>query len=60
MGLQWEFIDNKTKDTIVIQWPRGKRTKIPGGWLVFMRDGDAAGLTFYPDPEHKWDGNSLP
>lgn len=43
------------------------RSKVPGGWLVFMvdngSDGDAGwgygGATFYPDPEHKWDGGSL-
>jgi hypothetical protein len=34
------------------------RTKVPGGWLVLW---EASGsMTFYPDPEHKWDGNSLP
>lgn len=40
------------------------RTKVPGGWLVFYTRGlgglGDSGLTFYPDPEHKWDGNSLP
>lgn len=36
------------------------RAKVPGGWLLKYdeRDG-AAGLTFMPDPEHAWDGNSL-
>ena len=32
------------------------RTKIPGGWLFAWGDG----LTFVPDPNHEWDGNSLP
>lgn len=32
------------------------RSKIPGGWLVQCM----GGLAFVPDPEHKWDGNSLP
>jgi hypothetical protein len=32
------------------------RAKIPGGWLVSFSDG----LTFVPDPEHRWDGSSLP
>jgi hypothetical protein len=36
------------------------RAKVPGGWLISMVYGEGAGLTFYPDPEHKWDGNSLP
>src|SRR5436190_9075380 len=42
------------------------RTKVSGGWLVFatipsVRNADptASGLTFVPDPEHKWDGTSL-
>jgi hypothetical protein len=30
--------------------------KIPGGWLVKM----PGGLCFVPDPEHRWNGNSLP
>ena len=32
------------------------RAKIIGGWLVFI----SAGICFVPDPEHKWDGGSLP
>jgi hypothetical protein len=42
------------------------RTRISGGWLVFgtipsIRNSEpiASGLTFVPDPEHKWDGTSL-
>jgi hypothetical protein len=48
-----------------------RRSKIAGGWLViFYRyefsgdpgDGGAGfgGMTFVPDPNHQWDGNSLP
>jgi len=40
------------------------RSKIPGGWLVETKqtssNGVGIGLAFVPDPEHKWDGNSLP
>jgi len=46
------------------------RAKIPGGWLVYSRAESAASanidrpfstaVAFVPDPEHKWDGNSLP
>lgn len=32
------------------------RAKVPGGWMVLV---DAAAL-FYPDPEHQWDGTTLP
>ncbi|MGB7762721.1 MAG: hypothetical protein WBL61_23000 [Bryobacteraceae bacterium] len=31
------------------------RAKVPGGWLVACN----TGMTFYPDPEHQWDGASV-
>ena len=37
------------------------RAKIPGGWLLYATTpGDAASIVFVPDPEHQWDGASLP
>jgi hypothetical protein len=39
---------------------RVSRAKIPGGWLLIVTSNSGGGLTFYSDPEHKWDGNSLP
>ena len=36
------------------------RAKVPGGWLVMIYAGDGSGITFYPDPNHEWDGGSLP
>ena len=37
-----------------------RRAKTPGGWLVLATWGAGrGGLTFYPDPEHRWDGGSL-
>ncbi len=37
------------------------RTKIPGGWLVYGTTSAAETfLVFVPDPEHQWDGSSLP
>jgi hypothetical protein len=33
------------------------RAKVPGGWLIAAASG--TGLTFYPDPDHQWDGTSL-
>jgi len=46
------------------------RAKIPGGWLVFSRAEAVSSssvdrpfstaVAFVPDPENKWDGNSLP
>jgi hypothetical protein len=35
---------------------RVRRAKIPGGWLVTIRD---EGITFVPDPTHQWDGSSV-
>lgn len=34
------------------------RAKVSGGWLVLVMH-NTSGVTFYPDPEHKWDGGSL-
>jgi hypothetical protein len=35
--------------------------RVPGGWLVFIwtpgRNG-LGGATFYPDPDHTWDGGT--
>jgi hypothetical protein len=36
------------------------RAKVPGGWLIVADQCDGAGLTFLPDPEHTWNGGSLP
>jgi hypothetical protein len=38
-----------------------ERAKVPGGWLVIaqFKVGGSHGLTFVPDPEHKWNGGSL-
>ena len=37
------------------------RAKVPGGWLVatFAIGTQDQSITFYPDPNHEWDGNSL-
>lgn len=35
------------------------RSKVPGGWLILVTN-NARGVMFYPDPEHNWDGGSLP
>jgi hypothetical protein len=34
-----------------------RRAKIPGGWLVVLRD--TGGITFVPDPKHEWNGGSV-
>ena len=37
------------------------RAKIPGGWLVTDKPGPngGKGMTFVPDPDHKWNGGSV-
>ena len=38
---------------------RTARAKVPGGWLIAVVGGNGGGVTFFPDPRHEWDGNSL-
>jgi hypothetical protein len=38
---------------------RVNRAKVPGGWLVISTSSSGGGVTFLPDPEHKWDGGSV-
>lgn len=67
MSLQWEKLQGGG-DLLT------ERTKVPGGWLVrwwqtFMgyhdtvggdvMEGCVGGMTFYPDPEHSWDGSTM-
>jgi len=33
-----------------------RRAKVPGGWFIM----GTSSTFFYPDPEHLWDGSSLP
>lgn len=37
------------------------RGRVPGGWLVFTYTPGhgLSGTTFYPDPNHAWDGGTL-
>ena len=60
--LHWQEVDSSPgkKGLFAFDW-KVYRTKVPGGWLVLvMHNTNRSGLTFYPDPEHKWDGASLP
>jgi hypothetical protein len=42
--------------------PSVARARVPGGWLVFLSriSTGQSGALFYPDPNHSWDGASLP
>ena len=58
--IHWEALES---DSFAIY-----RTKVPGGWFVIfyiqasgiVGESSAGSITFYPDPDHEWDGSSLP
>jgi hypothetical protein len=74
MSLKWESLPfqlpDKMPDALRSNFRKPLRSKVPGGWLVFVYGcavGELGswglgfgGLTFYPDPDHEWDGDSLP
>lgn len=40
--------------------PPALRARGLGGWFVRVGWGTGIGAFFYPDPEHEWDGSSMP
>ena len=56
--LVWHSVNSSTAEGRVFKLGNVYRAKVSGGWLVLVAD-NARGLTFYPDPGHKWDGGSL-
>jgi hypothetical protein len=59
--LTWERL---TSEQVGIYGMDVVRSKVPGGWLLFFEHYTGAEIvgssTFYPDPDHSWDGSSLP
>ncbi|MDQ3012792.1 MAG: hypothetical protein M3X11_19050 [Acidobacteriota bacterium] len=55
MHINWEKLKSSGSPLAGEIW----RAKVPGGWLLIIHYGETA-ITFYPDPQHKWDGSSLP
>jgi hypothetical protein len=57
--LDWHKLNSSRTEggTFKLGWDV-HRTKVPGGWLVLVIH-NTSGVTFYPDPEHKWNGGSL-
>lgn len=52
-GLLWQ-------DTREYRGQMEQRAKVPGGWLVqIMTSNGQVAMTFVPDPDHTWDGNSV-
>jgi hypothetical protein len=69
LGVVWEVLKTGRQVPGVKQPvppPEIVRAKVPGGWLIcagyVLALGGVAysGMTFYPDPDHLWDGNALP
>ena len=46
--------DSGRWETVYGSKPKLLRLRVPGGWLVTIRGGYSYPVTFYPDPEHKW------
>ncbi len=65
MGIEWEYLGQQAlpPGNVFPQHVETWRTAVPGGWLVLViqKGAQANGLstTFYPDPQHEWDGSSL-
>jgi hypothetical protein len=65
--LWWEGVKSTTRQDI-------SRTKVPGGWFIIIENhvqsqtrqnlyemqNLVGAAFFYPDPNHSWDGTSLP
>ena len=56
--LVWHKLNSASAEGRVFKLGNVYRAKVPGGWFLLVAD-NATGLTFYPDPEHKWDGACL-
>ena len=56
MTLKWESLKEGNTDSHFDT----RRAKVPAGWLVVVSQFYRCGVTFYPDPQHAWDGSSQP
>lgn len=57
-GLEWEEVPSSRQGggMFSLEW-KVHRARVPGGWLVLVMH-NTSGLTFYPDPTHRWEGDS--
>ena len=61
--LSWETLNTTREEKGLLNSDYlTERAKVPGGWLVISQFyiGSAHGLVFLPDPNHEWNGGSLP
>ena len=60
MAIKWDWLDTQQmKDRLIYAY----RSKVPGGWMVMIvlqSTRTHVSSFLYPDPEHAWDGSSLP
>ena len=56
MNLHFENVS--TTGLAILIHPQLYRAKVPHGWFVLSSGPERCGF-FYPDPQHKWDGNSM-
>ena len=60
MALKWEPVQSElVQPGLLSVAPKVMRAKVPGGWFISVRSYESSAF-FYPDPEHRWDGSSLP
>lgn len=62
-ALKWQtLVTERQEDGILNSAYLTERAKVPGGWLVISQFhvGGAHGMVFLPDPNHTWNGGSLP
>jgi len=68
MSINWEYLGTdraqQGREPVPKEWQpevATYRAKLPGGWLVMtiVANNHPPCLTFYPDPNHRWDGSSV-
>ena len=65
MGINWEYLGKEAlpPGTVFPKTTETWRAPVPGGWLVLTvmanTEGGTHSTTFYPDPQHEWDGGSV-
>ena len=62
MVLIWEAVKSEILERgfFTAAAPSVLRAKVSSGWFVHIGVGVGIGAFLYPDPEHEWDGSSLP
>ena len=65
MGIEWEYLGQQSlpPGEVFPQKVETWRANVPGGWLVLVilknNTDNSQSTTFYPDPQHQWEGSTL-